>query len=204
MGLFSYFRDAASGKIYKDNILLSDNAAKILKKVSNLPEDNFLRFFITAATASIHSCLHILILEDRGEDDTKLNIFKEKAFQLTPEKTFEAFKFFIGYYLAAFLSNKNNKELLKHFHFSEEKFKNEIFRTFNYSEEDKDIFNKLFKERQEEENASRYFLHFYKFLTKRVFGKEDENAFGSLLISESIHIAYKSFIESLEEKYYNP
>jgi len=195
MNPFSYFKDVFSGKIYKDNELIGSNAAKILKRISNLPEDDFIRNFIFIGTASADGLLKELIFSEE-KDESGINIFKKEVSQLNPEKVFESFKIITGHYLTAFLSNEDNKDFLKSIHLTQEDLKNKIFRIFSYNEEDRQIFNELF-ELFQKNDAPRYFLRLYKFLTKKTFGSGDEDAFHSLFFSKMLVLSYQHFFDNL-------
>ncbi len=177
----------------RENELFSDNIAKILKKIANLHEDDFIRIFVYYGNASAITLLSSLIFFG-AKEASAYNIFEKHSSQLNSDKAFESLKMIICHYSIAF--SKNNKNYLESIYLSQEDFKNEIFRIFNYNKEDRQIFNELF-ELYREEDISRYFVRHYKFLIKKTFNSEDNNFFHSLFFSGMLSSSYREFCETL-------
>lgn len=198
MNPFAYFKDVTSKKIYKENKLIGKNVIRILKGTEELPENDFIKDFVFHSTASIDAILnHLFFREIKDKNELKINVFKRELPKLNTEKTFELFKFIIGFYLILFLSNKNNKNFLKEIRLPQEEFQNRIFKIFSCNENDRKNFDELFKVFQQRNNLLDFVINFYEFITKKVFGEKDENPTSSLFFSTMLTSSYESFFNGL-------
>lgn len=199
MGIFKYFGDAFSGKIYKENTLIGSNVAKLLEKSQKLSDSKFIKHWTLSCLVCIHHVLDILLIEDTGDE---VNTFKKHLKKLDKDKVFEIIKLLSGHYFSAFHLNKNNIEFLKKFKINEEEFKDDFFSMFEFTRDDEKVFKKLEKEHISGNNA--YILHLYQKIFEKAYGMPDEkNIFAAMILGKALTIAYANIFFDVLDKSIN-
>lgn len=165
MGIFSYLRDALSGKIYKKNILIDENIDKLYKKASQLLDESFIKRWVLACVVSIHSDLKIFFFGKRGES---INILKKNLDILNIDKVYEIIKILVCYYISATKKSDQPSKFLKEILLEQKDFEDEIFSFFSFNSEDIETFRELDNKYKNE----------HEFYAENIYRKIVEQAFG--------------------------
>jgi len=171
MAIFSYLKDATSGKIKKQNELINANISKLLEKVSTLEGPNLIKDWIT-----IFSLIAGAFLEELLFQKTEPIQFGKYIKELDEEKAFEIFKIIGGYYLHAFLRNKDASVILQQANIDEEEFKKTIMTITDYDQKDREEYESLVK--ISDDDWTSYFTRLHEKVWEngygiRVEGKQD-------------------------------
>jgi len=98
LGIFSYLRDALSGKIYKKNVLIGDNTVKLFEKASQLSDESFIKRWVIACIISIHGNLEEILFGKKGKS---IATIKKNLNILDIDKVYEIIKILVCYYISA-------------------------------------------------------------------------------------------------------
>lgn len=194
MGFFTILINGLSGKTYKQNILLGNNTAELLKKHQELAGSAFTKDWIYSCILSCHVILDHLLF--KGEP----NFFNKNTDLLSQEKTFEIIKLLVAHHLSVFERNTSNIETIKQYGLNIKKLEEDIFYFFSFNTENKKIFKELDKDF--DGDGSKYFLHLYKKILEKGYGNFDEfDIIGSIILSGVVSNSYiEIFIKTLKEK----
>lgn len=156
MGFLKYLGSVITGKIVKENQLVANHGIRICEKV-RINTDPFLRAIVGSTAICTIGLLTSALFEIKKfkykNGSQEPNPFYENLHRLNGETSYEMFKFVAGYFFALFF--------VKCFYFlryedvenvNEEQLKHSFFEIYEYSDEDKIIFNDLLEivEKREE------------------------------------------------------
>ena len=178
--------------------------------------EDLVQIWTTLAVLSISATLqNIFFRQDEiafaNGGSLETNPFKKHSDKLTAEKSFEFFKLIGGALLCGFLHSQERKSeygdwsVLEKMGFSSDAFKERIFSIFEFSNEDKAIYEELAKKRGEysEEDSTKYFIAFYRGIAKKVYGMpvdERNIAVGVLWLSSILAGSYQMFASALGQE----
>lgn len=177
----------------KQNIILENNTAELLKKHQELTGSTFTIGWIYSCILSCHAILDYLLFKDEP------NFFNKNINILNQQKIFEIIKLLVSNHLSAFIVNIKNKTSIK-------EFEEIVFCFFSFNSEDK----KTFKDLNEDFNSgnSKYFGRLYIKVLEKGYGKFNEYdnfMIESLTLAEITTNAYKEvFMKTLKEKLNTP
>lgn len=199
MGLFSYAKNVALGKIYKQNNLVNNNIASLLKRTEQFFESKFIDAWSKSCIVSIHVSLEYFLFENLGKSN-EINSFRKNIDKLNDKKVFEIIKLLAGYHLTVFEKNKDNIKILKEYNLDKNILFDKIFTIFSFNSDDINTFYELNEEY--DIDFAKHSIHLYKKIFEKAFlMSEEKNAFSALLMRKIIHTNYaKVFIVSLQEE----
>lgn len=163
MGFFSYLKDVTSGKIKNQNELIHGNIAKLIQKVSPLEDSDLIKDWITT-----FSLIAGVVIEQLLFKETEAVQFNKHVKEVDEEKAYQIFKLIGGYYLHAFLINKDIDVVLKHANIDKEEFEKKITAYMDYDNDDKEEYRSLIK--LSESDRLRYFTKLNQRIWQKGFG----------------------------------
>ena len=203
MKLTSHLKDVISGKIYKQNTLLFNNADRIYRKTESWPDSDFLKHWIRAAIVSSMSILNDLIFEDfkvtnEQERVVNANSFKTNSQHLNERSVFELFKLLAGYHLTIFFKKERQLGL------TQEEFEERVFSAFDFTRDDEKNYKELFLEYSS--NPPPYLGHLFdQFFTKgyELPYEDKRTEAATVFFFESLFQSYSAFLKVLQENISN-
>lgn len=165
MGIFSYLRDALSGKIYKENILIGENTAKLFEKARQLPDESFIKRWVIACIFSIHRNLEEILFGKKGKS---IATIKKNLNILNIDKVYEVIKILVCYYISATKNAQIPSKFLKEIELEQKDFEDEIFSFFSFNSEDIETFRELDNKYKNEDKL--YAHEIYRKIVERAFG----------------------------------
>lgn len=168
MGIFSYLRDALSGKIYKENILIGKNTAKLFEKARQLPDESFIKRWVIACIFSIHRNLEEILFGKKGKS---IATIKKNLNILNIDKVYEIIKILVCYYISATKKSDPPSKYLKNILLEQKDFEDEIFSFFSFNSEDIETFRELDNKYKNEHKL--YAHEIYRKIVERAFGIKD-------------------------------
>lgn len=165
MGIFSYLRDALSGKIYKKNILIGDNTVKLFEKASQLSDESFIKRWVIACIISIHGNLEEILFGKKGKS---IATIKKNLNISNIDKVYEIIKILVCYYISATKKSDSPSKYLKNILLEQKDFEDEIFSFFSFNSGDIEIFRELDNKYKNEHKL--YASEIYRRIVERAFG----------------------------------
>lgn len=204
MGFFSKLGDAASGKTYKYNTLIGSNVNRIIGRVSNWPDPNFVKDWVYAAVYCADKTFETLLFPEKETKDEQeiFGHFKNNIHLSDKEKLFLCFKLLGGFYLFLFLKNKENNNFLVETGLSKKDFKQQILDIFEFDQNDKALYSKLTA--AYEEKVSDYPLGVWEEIVEKCFATKANvdlasgMAFALLVFQVHKEIFYPSLRDLME------
>jgi hypothetical protein len=189
--------DVISGKVYKQNILVSDHVAKILQSCNKLDLDPFIKEWIKLSAVHIGAFLDEVLFSDFPENVE--NTYKKNLSKINQTNSFNLFKLLVSHYVVAFLSNKESSLYLQGLNITHGYFKNIVFSIYKLTKTERKEYSD--KEDYYHKDTAMYFSKMEKrFWIVGYKIKNYGNVIQLMIFSQYLTNSYISFIDTLRKK----